>query len=116
MKHLIFSLFILITISFGGVIVDGYAYLEDQTDHSGIMILFQGTMSFEPPDTNYTDTDGYYSVEINTGLYNVIFSKEEYLNVELVGQQVYSDTTLETVTLVGFINISGYKTKLVNFK
>ena len=108
MKHLIVSLFILITISFGGVLVDGYAYLEDQTDHSGIMILFQGTVSFEPPDTNYTNTDGYYSMEIDTGLYNFIFSKEEYLNVELVGQQVYSDTTLETVTLVAFVNISGY--------
>ena len=41
MKRLIFSLFVLTTISFATVTVDGYAYLENQSDHSGINVIFK---------------------------------------------------------------------------
>ena len=47
MRRLIFSLFVLITISFATVTVDGYAYLENQSDHSGINVIFK---------SRYTDT------------------------------------------------------------
>ena len=106
--YLYVAIILLPVLSAAQITVDGYAYLTNQSDHSEIMVVFERTVPTSLFDTTYTNTYGYYSKEIETGIYNVIFSKEEYLDEELDDQQLYSDTILQTVTLIGSVNISGY--------
>ena len=51
MKRLILSLFVLTAVSFATVTVDGYAYLENQTDHDSIQIVFERTAPSSLLDT-----------------------------------------------------------------
>jgi hypothetical protein len=88
--------------------VDGYAYLESQTDHSGIKVDFQRVA----PDnsfsyTVYTDVAGYYSQSVENGIYNVTYSKTNYLDSLSTGISLYSNTTLGDVTLKKKSNIIG---------
>jgi len=82
------------------VTVDGYAFLEDQTDHSGIEVFMQRSA----PDTNYsytvyTDSAGYYNSEIEVGVYDFSFSKTGFIPYQ-TEQICYSDATLSDVTLL----------------
>jgi hypothetical protein len=88
--------------------VDGYAYLEGQTDHSGIEVFFQRVA----PDTLFsytvfTETSGYYSQSVENGIYNIIYSKTNYLDSLSTGRSLYSNTTLGDVTLKKKSNIIG---------
>ena len=63
MKRLIISLLLFTTVSFATVTVDGYAYLENQTDHSGIQVLFERTAPSSLTDTSTTNASGYFTAE-----------------------------------------------------
>jgi hypothetical protein len=89
--------------------VDGYAFLEGETDHSGIEVFFQRVA----PDslisyTVYTDSTGYYSKEIESGWYEAYFTKNYwFLNNSLTNLNGYSDITLTDVTLLKRTTLSG---------
>ena len=87
------------------VTIDGYAYLENQSEHSGIQVLFERTAPSSLTYTVYTDTDGYYTNEIETGIYDVTYSKDGYFFQSLSDQILYNNTTLDDITLSTQANI-----------
>lgn len=103
MRIMLFLSLIFLTEIFA-VTVDGYAYLEGETDHSGIEVEFQRVV----PDTLvnytvYTDTSGYYTSIIEGGYYNIIYSKSGFSNAVAEDLSIYSEQTLtdQTLTVTG---------------
>lgn len=81
------------------ITVDGYAFLENQGINSGIHVLFKQVAPTILYDSVLTEENGYFSLEIEEGIYNVYYSKSEYLPDSLVGQSLYNNTTLPDITL-----------------
>ena len=111
MKRLIFSLFVLTTISFATVTVDGYAYLENQSDHSGINVIFKlhdtGTVS----DSVTTEENGYFTVQVETNNYFITYEKDGYFSEDIKPRgtiEFDANTTLSSITLIK-------RTKLIKF-
>ncbi|MDA3837754.1 MAG: T9SS type A sorting domain-containing protein [Candidatus Delongbacteria bacterium] len=83
------------------VIVDGYAFLEGETDHSGVQVLFQRVA----PDTLFnnsalSDSVGYYSCVVEEGWYDVEYHKSGFVSKDTLGVNLYSDQTLNEVFLI----------------
>ena len=72
------------------VTVDGYAYLENQTDHSGVKVLFTRTAPSSLLDSTTTATDGSYSIDLEDGIYNVAYSKDGNFSDSLTNQSFYA--------------------------
>jgi len=115
---IVFLAAVLITIAsipcglYGGVksaIVGGYAYLQDQSDHSGISVIFTAQSPSAVTDTFYTNSAGYFAAGLSEGLYSVKYEKEHYVTIELPDNILFDEsTTLESVTLQGpYIELSG---------
>jgi len=103
MKNLttfIISSLFLTTFGFATVTVDGYALLENQTDHSGIQVLFERTAPSSLTDTSTTDANGYFTAQLENGLYDVTYTKDEYFSESLTDQSFFSNTTLSSLTLL----------------
>ncbi len=79
--------------------VDGHAYLENQTNHSNIKILFERVAPGTLFDSTYTDNTGYFNIDIEPGIYNIVYSKQYYASENLSGLAIYSNTNLGDVTL-----------------
>jgi hypothetical protein len=79
--------------------VDGYCYLEGQSDHSGTRVLFEAASPTAQTDSTFTEESGYYQVELSPGLYDVHFSHESYDPYSLNSQFFSGSTTLPEVTL-----------------
>lgn len=79
--------------------IDGYAYLEGQTDHSGIEVLFERTVPGALSATAVTDSSGYYQIPLEGGIYNASYSKDQFISQSFTGEPLYADTTLAEVTL-----------------
>ena len=100
MKKAICMFFLIVISQVFAVSVDGYAFLEGQTDHSGVKVFLQRTA----PDTNYsytfyTDSTGYYNYIIEGGVYDFSFSKVGFYPYQ-TEQVCYSDISLSDVTLL----------------
>ena len=102
-SRLIFSLFVLTTISFATVNVDGYAYLENQSDHSGINVIFKlhdtGTVS----DSVTTEENGYFTVQVETNNYFITYEKDGYFSEDIKPRgtiEFDANTTLSSITLL----------------
>jgi len=104
-KLLVSTLFIA-TFGFATVTVDGYAYLENQSDHSGIQVLFERIAPSSLLDSTTTATDGSYSIELEDGIYDVTYSKDGYFFQSLSGQILYNNTTLNDITLYNYIQFN----------
>ena len=90
------------------IIVDGYAFLYNQSNHSGIKALFERTVPSILTDSTYTDSNGYYSIDIETGIYNVTYSKEDYHSIYLFDEILYSNTSFPDFSLTeipGILNV-----------
>ncbi|NQV18297.1 MAG: PKD domain-containing protein, partial [Armatimonadetes bacterium] len=82
------------------ITVDGFAFLENQTDHSGIEIFFERTAPSYLVYTIYTNANGYYTVGIENGIYDITYSKNDYFSEYLNEQIFYSNTTIPNITLI----------------
>jgi len=82
------------------VTVDGYAYLENQTDHSGVKVLFTRTAPSSLLDSTTTATDGNYSIELENGIYDIAYTNDGYFFKSISEQTLYVNTTLSDVTLI----------------
>ncbi len=93
------------------IVVDGYAYLDNQSIHDGIKILFIRTTPSIISDSTYTDSSGHFSINLQNGLFNISYSKENYHDITYENVILNSDTTLTTSTLIpvgtGIINVPG---------
>jgi len=111
MKRLIFSLFVLTTISFATVTVDGYAYLENQSDHSGINIIFKSHDTGTVSDSVTTEENGYFTVQVETNNYFITYEKDGYFSEDIKSRgtiELDANTTLSSITLIK-------QTKLIKF-
>ena len=100
----IFGLFILINPYFSqekSAHVSGNAYLERESDHSGIKIKFEEVSLTAETDSTYTDASGAYTIDLYPGVYSVIMSKEGYKyheyaqDILLTGTMTLNDVILE---------------------
>jgi len=110
-RRLIFSLFVLITISFATVTVDGYAYLENQSDHSGINVIFKSRYTDTVSDSVTTEGNGYFTVQVETNNYFITYEKDGYFSEDVKPRgtiELDANTTLSSVTLIKW-------TKLIKF-
>ncbi len=84
--------------------VDGNVFLEDSLasggSHEGVQITFYNLPGMEPEDSTYSDSNGYYNIDVNPGYYLVIWTKDGYVPWELGGLALAADTTLADVTLI----------------
>ena len=79
MKIFIFLVFLVTVSHFSLAEVTGHAFLEDQTNHSGIKIKFIPYSPSAQLDSTYSSTTGYFNITINPGVYTLEYSKEGYL-------------------------------------
>jgi len=110
-RRLIFSLFVLITISFATVTVDGYAYLENQSDHSGINVIFKSRYTDTVSESVTTEENGYFTVRVETNNYFITYEKDGYFSEDVKPRgtiELDANTTLSSVTLIKW-------TKLIKF-
>ncbi|MCK4979422.1 MAG: right-handed parallel beta-helix repeat-containing protein, partial [Candidatus Delongbacteria bacterium] len=110
MKKIITILALLaMSLSLFSVTVDGYAFLEEETDHSGIEVFFQRVA----PDTLfsntvYTDSLGYYSSFVEDGWYDIEYRNSGFISTDTTDVSLYSDQTLNNQTLLSEIfSLSG---------
>jgi len=110
MKKSAFFIFMIFIFSAFPSIIDGHAYLEGESDHSGIEVILQRTA----PDTNFRDTlitgqDGYYSFTADQGWYETYYGKGYWFSEDtLTAINGYSDITLTDITLIARTSLSGY--------
>jgi hypothetical protein len=110
-SRLIFSLFALTTISFATVTVDGYAYLENQSDHSGINVIFKSHDTGTVSDSVTTEENGYFTVQVKTNNYFITYEKDGYFSEDIKPRgtiEIDANTTLSSITLIK-------QTKLIKF-
>jgi hypothetical protein len=91
---LIIGLITFITTTLKAITVDGYAYLENSSDHSGIQVLLERSAPTVQSYTVYTDASGYFSINVEFGVYNVSYSKNSYFGVWRLNLQFISNTTM----------------------
>lgn len=100
MKNLMLF-FLVVTIGIlGAVAVDGNLFLENQTDHSGAHVKFERTVPSSLQEIVSTDAEGYYTADLEGGIYDVTFYKIGYVSSSLTDQTLYSDITLSDVTII----------------
>lgn len=61
--------------------VTGKAFLQGQTDHSGIKVIFIPFSQTAKLDSILTIADGSYDIKISGGIYQVFFSKSGYQDI-----------------------------------
>ena len=78
MKNLIFLFLLTAASHLCFAEVTGHAFLEGQTDHSGIKVKFIPNSPSAVLDSTYTIADGSYNILLQPGVYFVTFSKPGY--------------------------------------
>ncbi|MCK4358781.1 MAG: SBBP repeat-containing protein [Candidatus Cloacimonetes bacterium] len=84
--------------------VNGHAYLYNQANHIGIKVLFERFAPSIYKDSTYTNADGYYSIGLPDGIYNITYLKDNYYS-QMLNEPIYSNTTLQEITLYTYILI-----------
>lgn len=66
-------------------VVSGYAFLNNSTDHSGILIRFVADPSTPTAvsGSTFSNSSGFYSINLTGGRYNVYFTQTGYLDAGL---------------------------------
>jgi hypothetical protein len=91
-----------------GVLVDGFCYLEGQSDYSGTKVKFIKVSPSAITDSTYTETSGHFGIELVAGIYDVEYSHVGFDTVTFDDQALLSNTTLQSVTLTRpWIPLSG---------
>ena len=86
------------------ITVEGNTFLRNQRGHDNIKVVFERIAPSSLIDSTFTNISGYLSIEIETGVYNITYSKEGYFkkSIEL---SMYSDTTLGDLTLSTMLEV-----------
>lgn len=96
------------------VTVDGYTFLENQSEHDSIQIVFERIAPAQLFDTVYTDINGYFNKIIATGIYNVTFSKSGYLTTSYIDVNLYLNYTFPDNTLLQGNELSGQLSGIIH--
>src|SRR5215216_3055932 len=74
MKNLLI-IFLLFSFTKASAQLSGTAFLSGQTNHSGIKVKFIAVSGTSVTDSTLTDPSGNYNININGGIYSILFSK-----------------------------------------
>ena len=97
--QIIIAAMLLVSFALGQVTIDGYAYLDNQSDHSGITITFVRTAPSIIETTIETDNTGSFSITFDAGIYDISYEMDNYFSYQVSDVSMYNDTTLPHVTL-----------------
>ncbi len=95
-------------------VVDGYCFLQDQSDHSGSKVVFLADSPSAESDSVYTDQEGFFELGLEEGLYWVSYSHDGFSSYSIPNHVVItSHVTLPDVTLANMVeevsgDVSGY--------
>ena len=88
------------------ITVDGFCYLDGETNHSGTKILFEAVTPSAITDSTYTNADGSFLIGLSGGIYTITYSHDSRLSYTIPGGvEIFINTTLDPVTL--YIGLSG---------
>lgn len=79
--------------------VDGYCYLESESDHSGTKVRFAEAGSSVAKDSVYTEPSGHFNLALAGGLYDVEYSHGTFHSVTESRELLATDTTLAPTAL-----------------
>jgi len=82
------------------VMVDGYCFLESESNHQGTQVLFLADTPSAETDTAYTDQSGYYQADLAIGAYDIFFTHQGFCDDQILDQLFAVNTTLSEVTLI----------------
>ncbi len=82
------------------ITVNGMVLLEGREDHAGSKAVFTAASPSAQTDSAITDGDGHYNLELAAGVYDIVFSHEEFIPCSLRSQTLLSNTTLDSVVLL----------------
>lgn len=93
--------------------MSGYSFLENQEFHDNIKVKFERIAPSYVADSILTDSSGYYSIELDAGIYLIKYSKSGYIDRQISDTPLYHDIilpniTLETIGIAG--SLTGYLT------
>ena len=82
------------------VMVDGYCYLEGQSEHSETKVKFIKDSPSAITDSTYTDSSGYFFIsDLYAGIYDVEYTHAGFDTVVVENQLLVGPATLPPVTL-----------------
>jgi hypothetical protein len=90
--------------------VDGHCFLQNQINHQGSRVLFEADTPGAETDSAFTDSTGYYQIDLAAGGYDIYYSHGGFLDDSLTNRILVSPTTLPDITLTEFphgVYISG---------
>ena len=79
--------------------MDGYCFLEGETNHSGTKILFEALTPSAQTDSTYTVETGYFLLGLAEGMYGVHYSHDGFIPFDLPDPIFVPGDTLPDVTL-----------------
>ena len=98
MKHLLLFLMLYSTFGYASEI-NGIVFLDNTTDHGGVVIKFNPVSPSAVYVEGISNSNGEYNVTVVNGVYNISYEKTSYQIYTIADQLIYSDVTLNTVTL-----------------
>jgi|GEM_PF-5088132 len=101
MRIILFTLLLFSAFNIFGqtITIEGNVFLESQTNHENIYVVFNRLAPSTGQYTAYTNSSGNYELDIETGIYNISISKPDYLCYEITNLPLYNTTTFDAETL-----------------
>ncbi|MCE5248995.1 T9SS type A sorting domain-containing protein [bacterium] len=105
MKIRYFFFWLLFLVVFCGTVyaqtikVSGHVFLYNQSRNDSVRVVFERVAPTSLFDSTYTDTSGYYELNIQKGVYTVTWSKEGYYWRSEKGLALYGDKDLTCYTV-----------------
>lgn len=99
MKKTLLILFLLFSIFSYSSEINGNVFLDNTSDHSGIIIKFNPVSPSAVYTEGPSDSNGAYNITVINGVYNVSYEKNGYQTYTITDQLISNDNTLTDVTL-----------------
>ena len=93
------------------VIVTGKVLLENQTSHDSVLVTLEMTTPNTTSYTGYTDANGDYAITVAPGLFNIMFTKNEFFSEIFYDETIVTSTTLPNDTLLEHTTIINIPTQ-----
>jgi len=84
--------------------IDGYCYLDGETVHNGSKVLFSAESPSAVTDSTFTDSSGYFSLDLESGLYDVVYSHPDRATYTIQDTFLTTTASLPSVTLYLALN------------
>ena len=109
MKKILFSLLLTFSICVYSSEINGSAFLDNTSDHSGIIIKFNPISPSAVYAETTSNSNGLFNLTVVNGVYSISYEKTGYQTYTIAEQLISSNETLANVTLNSgtIVNITG---------